>query len=410
MLAVAAHDAFGQDSSPSDESNKPSPRAAPAGILTSAEQQALSGVATAYARGEAAASLGVLSSLLSKWDQAKIAAADALFEENGLPPLARQLAEARLAELKLNPQRNTARLSPREALLVLPELRKELESILSSAKDHPVMREPLPRPQTPEEYEDLFWKAHVLDNQFRNASMIAGYMTQLAGRISRRDLARLDEAQKAAAEADYEAIAKEVEAAQRDLAERLIEMRADRLAMATKWLGEFHVSKRKFLAAFAWQLDAALLEEAYRSAKPQRLGKNEEAAPRFVRERLNVPDFFTRVGADAKEAKRLAGDLTTKANLLYKGLHWWYRGRYGMGPFAYGLVKHPAAIHSEEGQLGLFMPREAPTPNDPGELESGETPIPYYDRRHHYWWAWEDRRMARSGFSDRSQTTTREFW
>jgi hypothetical protein len=63
-------------------------------------------------------------------------------------------------------------------------------------------------------------------------------------------------------------------------------------------------------------------------------------------------------------------------------------------------------MHSAEAQFGLFMPVAAPKPNDPTQVTAGTTPVPRFDRRHHYWWAWEDRRVARVGFSGAGQTTT----
>jgi hypothetical protein len=384
--------------------------------LSLAETQALGNVTAAYLRGDVVTSVGILSPLLAKWDDAKMDEANALLAENSLPSVARQLAEARLAELKFDPSDRPPRLSSREAILVLPELQKELERALATAKDHPVMADPLARPASLEEYEDLFWQAHVLENQLLNAAMIAEYMTQVAARLPRRDVARLDEAQKAIAEADYGAIAERVESTSRELAERQIELRADRLAMAKELLGEELISKRKFLAAFVWQMDAKLLEEFYRGTQPKKK-RPEDSQPLYLRTRLNQPDFFQQVGADVQEARRRAGDLTLKSTLLHAGLHWWYRGRYGMGPLVFGLAKHPAAIDSEAGQLGLFMPLETAKPTNPAVLTKGEIPQPFYDRRHHYWWAWEDRRMDRNSFdqttdlgtyTDRIITST--FW
>ncbi|MBW3598373.1 MAG: hypothetical protein KY475_14010 [Planctomycetes bacterium] len=382
--------------------------------LSLAERQALANVATAYVGGDVVTSVGILSPLLGKWDDGKTAAADALLAESGLPPVARQFAEARLAELKLKPRDRAPRLSARETLLVLPELRKELESALAAAKDHPVMAEPLPQPESLEAYDELFWNAHVLENQLLNAAMIAEYMTQLAARLSRRDAAKLDEARKGIAETDYRAIAERVGAMSRELAERQVELRADRLAMAKEWLGEEQVSQRKFLAAFVWQMDAMLVEEFYRAGQSK---KRRDDGPQYLRARLNDPGFFHEVGANAREARLRAGDLTTKSTLLYAGLHWWYRGRYGIGPMIFGLAKHPAAIHTEAGQLGLFMPLAPPKPTDPARLAQGEAPQPLFDRRHHYWWAWEDRRMDRSGSNESVEVstmtdriTTSTFW
>ena len=45
---------------------------------------------------------------------------------------------------------------------------------------------------------------------------------------------------------------------------------------------------------------------------------------------------------------REALDLLEKSRLLYTGLHWWLRGRYGKGTDGFGLLKSPAAMKSEQ--------------------------------------------------------------
>jgi hypothetical protein len=105
-------------------------------------------------------------------------------------------------------------------------------------------------------------------------------------------------------------------------------------------------------------------------------------------------DIANRVAADAKRASGLAGDLAPKARLLFEGIYWWSRGRYGLGSDVEGLAKSPAAMRSPEAQFTLQMPAATPKPTDPAGRISAE-PVPRFERRHHYLWAWEDRRLLR---------------
>ena len=84
------------------------------------------------------------------------------------------------------------------------------------------------------------------------------------------------------------------------------------------------------------------------------------------------------------------------------GLQWWLRGRYGRGPEGFGLLKSELALASPQAQMMLYMPPETPRPND----SSTTDPVPQYDRRHHYIWMFEYRRVNLS--QEQRMTTTGE--
>ena len=51
------------------------------------------------------------------------------------------------------------------------------------------------------------------------------------------------------------------------------------------------------------------------------------------------------------------------------------------------------------------MPPEMPKPTSPNKIAAGEMPVPRFDRRHHYWWAWEDRHLQHAHFGDTQVST-----
>ena len=110
----------------------------------------------------------------------------------------------------------------------------------------------------------------------------------------------------------------------------------------------------------------------------------------FHRPLLRDPDLAGRVREQLQSATELTGDLAQKSRLLYLGMHWWLRGRYGQGPEGMGLLKSQAALTSPLAQFPLFMPIRPPVPTDP---TSSAQAIPKFDRRHHYIWMYEYRRL-----------------
>jgi hypothetical protein len=123
------------------------------------------------------------------------------------------------------------------------------------------------------------------------------------------------------------------------------------------------------------------------------------------------------VNAQIARARELADGLSYKAGLFFEGLHWWLRGRYGEGPDVGGLAKSPEALVSDAALFGIYMPTETPQPSDPSDARVKRA-TPRFDRRHHYWWTWEDRRLQRGKLSssiisneqEKFSVTMHAFW
>jgi hypothetical protein len=122
----------------------------------------------------------------------------------------------------------------------------------------------------------------------------------------------------------------------------------------------------------------------------------------FLRATLRRPNLAEEVDDQAKQADELAGDLATKTEHLFEGLDWWLRGRYGRGPEVWGLAKSGAALKNRSLLIALEMPSEPPVPTPPADPR--RAPVPQFDRRHHYTWAWEDRRLQKDLSGSRMQT------
>jgi len=172
-----------------------------------------------------------------------------------------------------------------------------------------------------------------------------------------------------------------------------------RLAYADEVLTSSQDLEERFLAAFVLDLDgeqlAAQLQLPGLFIKP-------DIAAAAAEQAAAMPDFSNaeqlRYAQEVREhlthGRKVAGvDLLIKSRLLFTGLHWWFRGRYGAGSEGNGLLKDKLALTSPQAMFGLYVPKETPKPTDPTVygLQS-----PQIDRRHHYLWQFETKRIATS--------------
>jgi len=354
--------------------------------LTVKEQRELAEVAQAYFRGDSGTVIRSLSAMLTRLKDEQLEQVDQQLKSRELPPLGKLLGAARINAVAQGVEKSLPPVSAREAVLILPEFQAELDAVFEHVAKEPVMAETLIAPETVEGYEPLLWNAHVLENKLANTQRFVQYMLATVKRVPRAQIAKLNEEDKKILEADYGELQKRVTALARDVEEREAELRLRRLERARAALAEPELSKEKWLAASAWYVDATILNDFFKE-----LPKNQKPG----RESLQAATLPKQIEKLAGECSKLAGDLTLKANLLTMGIHWWLRGRYGEGTEFFGLAKHEAVMRQPRGEFYLYMPTTPPKPTDPSRLATRERPVPTYDRRHHYWWAWEDRRVIR---------------
>ena len=375
------------------------PKTDPKTVLSQQQLRQVDAVAAAYAQGNTAAVLELLSPLIAQFDDDQLAALDQILSERQDATAAQIITDFHLGMVFQGFASKLHRPKARETLILVPELHGRLIASVREHDAHAIKDEPLPAPKTIEAYEALFWSVHVLKNRLLNAERLAQYGLDLTKSFSRTQIARLKGEAKEAFEADYAGLLADVRRRVKDVEERSIGMRIARLQKTVEVLSNPKISTERFLAAYAADADRRLIEEFLsKSAKEKR----KHGA--YGRKLLTEEGVFEAAKADARRAAELAGDLTTKANCLAAGLHWWLRGRYGRGPDAMGLAKSVAAMDWPQAQLALYMPPEMPRPTNPRTIAADKTPVPRFDRRHHYWWAWEDRRLQHLHLSG-SQTS-----
>jgi hypothetical protein len=355
--------------------------------LNPKELASVEAAAAGWHRGDPAVVIERLAPLVARGDADRLEAIERCLAANAAPHAGQLLAGARQS-LALHGEPSRTKLSAREAVLVLPELERQLQIVWQAVDASRVRADPLPDADSMAEFERLLWDAHVLENRLASAQELAAAMARFARAVPRSQLDKLPEAERAIVACDYSAARAKLQAAADDVEQREIELRIRRLGLAESLLGATELTPEKLLAACAWHVDAALIAEFLARPRPRETP--------YARPELGDPQLAASIEAQADRCREKAGDLTAKAQLLVDGLHWWLRGRYGAGPEVGGLLKTAAALDSAEARFSLFMPAAPPRPVEPGLR--GEAPVPHYDRRHHYWWTWGEQQVVRGGF------------
>ena len=211
-----------------------------------------------------------------------------------------------------------------------------------------------------------------------NSTELAHHATRFV-RLARFRRSSLSDTHRATLEADYDKLVSDLETLEQKTKEREIELRLQRLAQAIAILDISRNAKDRLRAAHSIDLDGSQLTEFFKQRAKSTKGESTSS-------RLNDPNLAEATREDIEYGRELAGDLIDKSRMLYGGMYWWLRGRYGRGPLFYGLVKSHEASRSEAARIPLYMPDEFPKNDTVSQYE-------YPDRRHYYTWFWEERTL-----------------
>ena len=237
-----------------------------------------------------------------------------------------------------------------------------------------------------EQLEDQLWKIHVSKNQIASVLRLCERGIQMA-RFNRSRLGETEGAERDAARDTFHQQSGQATEMLRQADERAILLRIKRIDLAEKLLQSSESFEDRLQAAWIGDLDGPIVREYFQNVSAGRI---------FPTKQLSVPGISESAQANVRELRALAGpELLTKSRHFFVGLHWWLRGRYGAGPHGFGLVKDQTALVSGERLFGLYMPTVMPTPTSP--YDDGYQ-IPAVDRRHHYVWMFEYRRLFRRDF------------
>ncbi|MDB2687675.1 hypothetical protein N9Y42_10735 [Mariniblastus sp.] len=323
-----------------------------------------------------------LGRVVGNMSDEEIAEVDELLAQQQIPKSAQVLVQARLHLLRQGRERDLPRPGVGELVMTLENLGKEFENVIAEAD---ALRKRVAKEGNEasfKEFEGHLWDNHVLQQKLQASITLAQY----AAHMSKRNLKRLDrklnEEQKELLKTDYAKVEKELSDTLKDVNEHEILVRMNRMKFANHLLGTESPLKDRYLATWSLQSDGQIVLETLSQEEFE-----------FNSEVLSDPEVTEQIQEQIKTGSDLAGEkLIKKSGLLFTGLHWWMRGRYGMGSEAFGFMKSERAITSDAALFPLYMPEETPTPTS---LSDDEV-IPEIDRRHKYIWEWEYRRVSSS--------------
>jgi hypothetical protein len=407
-----------------------STRKAPLGRKLTA---ALNRVESAYHQGDSFRVWQALGPAVGRLKEKQLQTLDTALAERKLPSVGELLVDARVKLVQQNLNSALPAPKPRERVITVVALYDQVDKFLQETEQDPAVTGAGQPPGTFDEYKELLWQFHVLRNGLLKAERSVQFAGKLAAGIRGRSRKRLSEHERESVDEGGRTARARIEQIDRKLEALEMETRFARLTHGVQVLEKSELTREKFFAAYLTGEDARALGTylarqgqgaAPVTAQPQpskatpasaaATGSNQtSAASPAVQSAaatpsvLKSPGIINEVAEKRKLAERLAGDLGVKARMFFEGLHWWITGRYGSGPDLGGLAKSEAALKSPQALLWLYMPKKVPEPTDPAKI-SVRMPATHIDRRHHYTWAWEDRRLQWSSWAGPSSSEATE--
>ena len=301
---------------------------------------------------------------------------NAYLTRRGIPDLGTVVARARLELVKANFVAKLEKPTAREIPFLIAETQDQISSGIKEVGESTLFDESK-KAMSFRELETVLWKSRAATNQLGSLMRLVGYQNQLLQRKRRQNESVDNEARVRANQ-----ILSELRETATRLADNVVELRMQRIQLSRETLESSSEFRERLLSAWYGELDSnALLD----------LVKQTDSG-HAVPDRLLEAGMETTIVARRNAIRELAGiDLMKKSKLLFEGLHWWLRGRYGMGTRARGFLKHPTSLKSPQRMFALYMPVEPPTPTPPLDTYGG---VPEIDRRHHYIWRFEHRRLV----------------
>lgn len=332
-----------------------------------------------YQSGDAVATVQFYTELLRHPDGAPII--ESALAAQKAPPLSQIALESRLAIVHQGLTGKVRRPDYRELSFMLEPLVDHLTREFDAISGDPLLRPTELQPSKLAAFTDRLWDHFAIRNRIEQLEREVSWLESIAKRLPNSQVKKLDESlQEHLTRASVTRRVEQMESLSTIREEREMELRLGRLNRSAATLTQEPLNTERVIAAGTWRSDQKALLSFLTSSQPQRGIFQDRALARKIR-------------VTATEAKRNAGTLTARAELLFDALFWWSRGRYGIGSHERGLAKHPM---DQALQMQLMMPAERPQPEPPSSItEKGlvatsdeeSTTVPHVRRRNQHWWA-----------------------
>lgn len=269
------------------------------------------------------------------------------------------------------------------------DLLAKIQTVIADTSVHAVMKDPLEVSKEFQESEELFWNIHVLHNDLANSKRLVKFSNAIVDEFSKK-LQLSDKGREFTTK--FSDAKNKLATLTSTVKERSTELRLQRFNQAKNELASKPEFKSRFTAAMSMEIDGEQVIEFLANSK----SKKSKA--------LMQPGLVDEIKTVLAKNSSQHGDLAEKARLFRNGLHYWLRGRYGIGPQFYGMLKRPTAMDSQFVMRALYMPRQRPAPISAYHSDGSRTNYDY-DRRHLFTWAAEYRPIVGSYRKNGSRNT-----
>lgn len=337
----------------------------------------------AYESGNSISVVEQGSRLLQLLNEEQLKLANDFLKLKNAPTLPEMLVEARIDLSRSDVDNKLPAPSNKEVLFLAEVVKEQGDELITQWQSHAAGFGEVSSPKDYSEYESLFWDMHVFRNRFTNEVSTSNSSAELiANRGRRLESVKVSDERRKIIEFDFLGRVAQLNRILQDLEEREAFLRIFRLQDTISLIGVANSEKEKFTFAYNMESDVTFLEDFFKRY----------SGVEMTREDLNDDSLLQEISAEALGIREKYADKIHKGKLLFIGLHWWFRGRYGAGPMANGLLKAPNAHMNEEMLFPLAMPTATPAPNDPYEADYR---VPHYERRHHYTWQVQQESVTR---------------
>ena len=298
---------------------------------------------------------------------------DAYLSDQSIEPLGAILARSRFSLLTQS-KKVESQATVKELLLTVPYFQKQVQEVIAGELRPAIMKEGAEPPETLQGLKDALWTIHIYKNDLNNLDRTASLAALTVQTVLNSGKVRPVDREKLSY--DFVASREQIIEENENRLNFETALRMLRVRLANKILEESDALDQKLLAAFALDQDFKIINDF---VEQQRRG---------LFRSIQTPDLDF-IQDTVVLAKQNHPRVFQDADLLFTGIHWWTRGRFGKGVAANGLLKGTHVKRNPAAGFPLHMPRDIPKATDPFAIDSSE-PSPYVARRHEHTWSWEN--------------------
>lgn len=325
--------------------------------------------------GDHNSAVQVLKDILHRSNPAVVNMINQLLEEKGFASATSLFADHILQLVRQGDPSLSNQPSVTQLKLLTPEFQARVKNFLTKLDASEVLAGQADLPRDWDDAEKFFWQFHVAKNEIDSHIKLVNFGQQISKPFLDSQSSINQEPQLAAKLREFGVYAVQLHETGVNLVKTEAKYRLTQLENSIDEIDAAKDFRSKFIALTSLRSAKVFFDEFFETHR-QEFGDAAAAQA-----------FAEKVAKKITLAEGGNKDVVEKVDLFQQGLHWWFRGRYGAGPLAAGLLKPSSALKNSNTMFGLFMPRNRPIPPTKPTLKTtGEGELPYYERRHYHTW------------------------